>query len=246
MWNCAIFNSSLHRPIHPTQAFNSGSWAQRSDLPLVLLVHQNISSWLARCLSQELLQKMRHTRKFTSPPAQKYNDVHSQDGMQHRLEEGHELIVHNVYSDWSYIILYYIILYYIILYYIILYYIIYILIYPKSLRPITPAVQARKWFLDHRLEITPVNPSNWHCKKMHKKSVLRDSYYKDQKGWKNKPSNVGDARQLTVLLLEYDLFTLRGLPHWKVRKLINRFAGEIFSSGAGFLETKPCLTMSSW
>ena len=49
---------------------------------------------------------MRHTRKFTSPPAQKYNDVHSQDGMQHRLEEGHELIVHNVYSDWSYIILY--------------------------------------------------------------------------------------------------------------------------------------------
>ena len=124
MWNCAIFNSSLHRPIHPTQAFNSGSWAQRSDLPLVLLVHQNISSWLARCLSQELLQqKMRHTRKFTSPPAQKYNDVHSQDGMQHRLEEGHELIVHNVYSDWSYIILYYIILYYIISYYIILYYI---------------------------------------------------------------------------------------------------------------------------
>ena len=112
MWNCAIFNSSLHRPIHPTQAFNSGSWAQRSDLPLVLLVHQNISSWLARCLSQELLQqKMRHTRKFTSPPAQKYNDVHSQDGMQHRLEEGHELIVHNVYSDWSYIILYYILLY---------------------------------------------------------------------------------------------------------------------------------------
>ena len=161
MWNCAIFNSSLHRPIHPTQAFNSGSWAQRSDLPLVLLVHQNISSWLARCLSQELLQqKMRHTRKFTSPPAQKYNDVHSQDGMQHRLEEGHELIVHNVYSDWSYIILYYIIY-------------IYILIYPKSLRPITPAVQARKWFLDHRLEITPVNPSNWHCKKMQKVSPSR-------------------------------------------------------------------------